>query len=103
MARSAPTHVADVEVDPDTGKVRVVRMTCFQDVGRAIHPDYVEGQLQGAMAQAIGWALNEEYIYNKRGQVDNPGFLDYRMPVASDLPMLDAIMIEVPNLSLIHI
>ncbi len=80
------THVADVEVDPATGKVRVIRMTCFQDVGRAIHPDYVEGQLQGAMSQAIGWALTEEYIYNKRGQVDNPGFLDYRMPVASDLP-----------------
>jgi CO/xanthine dehydrogenase Mo-binding subunit len=91
------THVADVEVDPDTGKVRVVRMTCFQDVGRAIHPDYVEGQLQGAMAQAIGWALNEEYIYNKRGQVDNPGFLDYRMPVASDLSKLECGIIEIPN------
>ena len=72
-------------------------MTCFQDVGRAIHPDYVEGQLQGGMAQAIGWALTEEYIYNKRGQVDNPGFLDYRMPVASDLPMLECGIIEIPN------
>src|SRR3954469_2984375 len=91
------THVADVEVDPATGKVKVIRMTCFQDVGRAIHPDYVEGQLQGAMAQAIGWALSEEYIYNKRGQVDNPGFLDYRMPVASDLPMLECGIIEIPN------
>jgi CO/xanthine dehydrogenase Mo-binding subunit len=91
------THVADVEVDPTTGKVKVIRMTCFQDVGRAIHPDYVEGQLQGGMAQAIGWALNEEYIYNKRGQVDNPGFLDYRMPVASDLPRLECGIIEIPN------
>jgi CO/xanthine dehydrogenase Mo-binding subunit len=72
-------------------------MTCFKDVGRAIHPDYVEGQLQGAMAQAIGWALNEEYIYNKRGQLDNAGFLDYRMPVASDLPMLECGIIEIPN------
>src|SRR5206468_2055335 len=67
------------------------------DNGRALHPDYVEGQLQGAMAQAIGWALTEEYIYNKRGQVDNPGFLDYRMPVASDLPMLECGIIEIPN------
>ena len=91
------THVADVEVDPGTGKVRVIRMTCFQDVGRAIHPDYVEGQIQGGMAQAIGWALTEEYIYNKRGQVDNPGFLDYRMPVASDLPKLECGIIEIPN------
>ncbi len=91
------THIADVEVDRATGKVKVIRMTCFQDVGRAIHPDYVEGQMQGGMAQAIGWALNEEYIYNKRGQVDNPGFLDYRMPVASDLPRLECGIIEIPN------
>ena len=75
-------------------------MTCFQDVGRAIHPDYVEGQLQGAMAQAIGWALTEEYIYNKRGQLDNAGFLDYRMPVASDLPMLDAASSRSPTRSI---
>jgi CO/xanthine dehydrogenase Mo-binding subunit len=91
------THIADVEVDRATGKVKVIRMTCFQDVGRAIHPGYVEGQMQGGMAQAIGWALTEEYIYNKRGQVDNPGFLDYRMPVCSDLPMLECGIIEIPN------
>lgn len=86
-----------MEVDVDLGIVRVLRYTCFQDVGRAIHPSYVEGQLQGGVAQGIGWALNEEYIYNKKGQVDNPGFLDYRMPVCSDLPMLDCGIIEIPN------
>ena len=91
------THVVDVEVDVDLGIVRVLRYTSFQDVGRAIHPAYVEGQMQGGAAQGIGWALNEEYIYDKKGRVDNPGFLDYRMPVCSDLPMLDAVMIEVPN------
>lgn len=91
------THVCDVEVDVDLGIVRVLRYTCFQDVGRAIHPSYVEGQLQGGMAQGIGWALNEEYIYDKNGRVDNPGFLDYRMPVCSDLPMLDCGIIEIPN------
>ena len=69
----------------------------MQDVGRAIHPGYVEGQLQGGVAQGIGWALNEEYIYNKRGKLDNPGFLDYRMPVASDLPMIETVLVEVPN------
>ncbi len=91
------THICDVELDPATGQSKVLRYTSFQDVGRAIHPDYVEGQMQGGVAQGIGWALNEEYIYDKNGRVDNASFLDYRMPVASDLPMLDSIMIEVPN------
>jgi len=91
------THICDVEVDPETGKVQVLRYTAFQDVGRAIHPSYVEGQLQGGVAQGIGWALNEEYIYDAKGQVDNPTFLDYRMPVASDLPMIEPVLIEVPN------
>jgi CO/xanthine dehydrogenase Mo-binding subunit len=91
------THICDVEVDPETGRAWVVRYTAFQDVGRAIHPDYAEGQIQGGVAQGIGWALSEEYIYNKQGKVDNAGFLDYRMPVMSDLPHLDAVMIEVPN------
>ncbi|WP_424813242.1 xanthine dehydrogenase family protein molybdopterin-binding subunit [Roseococcus sp. YIM B11640] len=91
------THVCDVEVDPDLGIVRVVRYTSFQDVGRAVHPSYVEGQMQGGAAQGIGWALSEEYLYDKNGKVDNASFLDYRMPVCSDLPMLDTVMIEVPN------
>jgi CO/xanthine dehydrogenase Mo-binding subunit len=91
------THICDVEVDVDLGTVTILRYTCVQDVGKAIHPAYVEGQMQGGVAQGIGWALNEEYIYDKQGRVDNPSFLDYRMPVCSDLPMLDTIMVEVPN------
>ena len=91
------THVCDVEVDQDLGIVRVLRYTSFQDVGRAIHPAYVEGQMQGGAAQGIGWALSEEYIYDKNGKLDNASFLDYRMPVCSDLPMLDSVIIEVPN------
>ena len=91
------THICDVEVDPQTGIVRVVRYTVIQDVGRAIHPSYVEGQLQGGAVQGIGWALSEEYIYDRNGKVDNAGFLDYRMPVCSDLPMIDTVIIEVPN------
>ena len=90
-------HICDVEVDKETGQVTIVRYTAVQDVGRAIHPSYVEGQIQGGAAQGIGWALNEEYIYDKNGQMDNPGFLDYRCPVASDLPMIEAILVEVPN------
>jgi len=91
------THICDVEVDPELGTVQVLRYTVLQDVGRAVHPSYVEGQMQGGAVQAIGWALNEEYIYNKNGHVDNSGFLDYRMPVASDMPMIDTHIIEIPN------
>ncbi|MGI9523388.1 MAG: xanthine dehydrogenase family protein molybdopterin-binding subunit [Hyphomicrobiaceae bacterium] len=91
------THICDVELDRETGRVEVVRYTAFQDAGRAIHPSYVEGQMQGGVAQGIGWALNEEYVYDANGKVDNPSFLDYRMPVASDLPMIDTVIIEVPN------
>ena len=75
----------------------VLRYTAIQDAGRAIHPSYVEGQYQGGVAQGIGWALNEEYIYGDDGKLQNAGFLDYRMPVASDLPMIDTIIVEVPN------
>jgi CO/xanthine dehydrogenase Mo-binding subunit len=90
-------HLCDVEVDPETGRVAVLRYTAAQDVGRAIHPSYVEGQVQGGAAQGIGWALNEEYVFDAEGRMENPGFLDYRMPVASDLPMIDAVLVEVPN------
>jgi CO/xanthine dehydrogenase Mo-binding subunit len=91
------THICDVEVDKETGAVKILRYTAIQDVGRAIHPSYVEGQMQGGVAQGVGWALNEEYIYDKDGRLENPGFLDYRVPVASDMPMIDTVMIEVPN------
>jgi len=90
-------HLCDVEVDPETGQVTVLRYTAAQDVGRAIHPSYVEGQVQGGAAQGVGWALNEEYVFDRDGRMENPGFLDYRVPVASDLPMIDAILVEVPN------
>ncbi len=91
------TQFCDVEVDPETGKVTVLRFVAAQDVGKAIHPAYVEGQIQGGVTQGIGWALNEEYIYDPKGHMDNPGFLDYRCPVASDVPMIEAVLIEVPN------
>ena len=91
------TQVFDVEVDRETGLVKIVRVTTAQDAGRAIHPSYVEGQMQGGVAQGIGWALNEEYIHNQKGVMENPGFLDYRIPVASDLPMIETLIVEVPN------
>ena len=94
---SIGTHVVDVEVDPDTGKVQILRYTTSQDAGRAIHPSYVEGQMQGGAVQGIGWALNEEYIYNDDGEMTNASFLDYRIPTSYDLPMIDAVIVEVPN------
>ncbi|MCW1428203.1 xanthine dehydrogenase family protein molybdopterin-binding subunit [Novosphingobium sp. JCM 18896] len=90
-------HICDTEVDRETGHVLVKRYTVVQDVGRAIHADYVEGQMQGGAVQGIGWALNEAYVYDRSGKLDNAGFLDYRMPVASDMPMIDTVMVEVPN------
>lgn len=90
-------HIADVEVDPETGKVEILRYTAIQDVGTAIHPGYVEGQVQGGAVQGIGWALNEEYFYNDQGSMANATFLDYRMPTSLDLPMIDTILVEVPN------
>ncbi len=90
-------HIVDLEVDPDTGKVTILRYTAVQDAGKAIHPSYVEGQIQGGVVQGIGWALNEEYFFNNEGQMMNSSFLDYRMPTALDLPMIDTVIVEVAN------
>ena len=90
-------NIVDVEIDPETGKTSVTRFTVFQDAGKAIHPSYVEGQMQGGSAQGIGWALNEEYYMNSSGSMDNSTLLDYRMPTALDLPMIEAVIIEVPS------
>ncbi len=90
-------HIVDVEVDEETGKVEVVRYTAVQDAGKAIHPSYVEGQIQGGAVQGIGWALNEEYYTNDQGHMVNSSFLDYRMPTSLDLPMIDTCIVEVDN------
>jgi CO/xanthine dehydrogenase Mo-binding subunit len=94
---SFATHLVDAEVDKETGRTTITRYTVVQDAGKAVHPSYVEGQFQGGAVQGIGWALNEEYIYGKDGRLQNAGFLDYRIPVASDLPMIDTKIVEVPN------
>jgi CO/xanthine dehydrogenase Mo-binding subunit len=91
------THICDAEVDKDTGRTTIKRYTVIQDAGKAMHPSYVEGQYQGGAAQGIGWALNEEYVYGKDGRLQNAGFLDYRIPVCSDLPFIDTQILEIPN------
>merc|ERR1711965_37940 len=89
--------MVDVEVDKETGRVEILRYTASQDVGKAIHPSYVEGQIQGGVAQGIGWALNEEYFIDDNGKMLNSSYLDYRMPTALDLPMIDTILVENEN------
>ena len=90
-------HIADVEVDPETGKTQMLRYTALQDPGTAVHPSYVEGQMQGGAVQGIGWALNEEYFFDNDGRMLNSSWLDYRMPTAKDLPMIDTQLVQVPN------
>ena len=91
------THCVDVEVDPDTGKVQILRYTIAQDAGTAIHPSYVEGQMTGGVVQGIGWALNEEYFYDDKGVMRNSTFLDYRIPTCYDVPTVETIIVEVPD------
>ena len=94
---SYAANLVDIEVDPETGKVEILRFTAFQDVGTAVHPSYVEGQIQGGAVQGIGWALNEEYYMSDDGRMMNATLLDYRMPTSLDVPMIDAVIVEVPN------
>ena len=90
-------HIADVEVDPETGKTQILRYTVLQDTGTAVHPSYVEGQMQGGAVQGIGWALNEEYVFDDEGRMLNSSLLDYRMPTSLDLPMIETQIVEVPD------
>jgi CO/xanthine dehydrogenase Mo-binding subunit len=91
------TTLVDVEVDPETGKIQILRATIAQDAGKAIHPSYVEGQMQGGTAQGLGWGLNEEYFYDDKGLLRNVGLLDYRMPTCLDLPMIETCIVEEAN------
>ena len=91
------THIVDVEVDPETGQVKILRYTAVQDVGRAVHPAYVEGQIQGGATQGIGWALNEGYVYDEAGRLLNTSYLDYRIPTCPDLPPIETVIVEVPH------
>ena len=89
-------HVADVEVDTGTGQVTVLRYTAFQDVGRALNPTAVEGQIEGSVVQGLGWALTEGFDYGEDGRLRNASMLDYRMPTALDVPAIESVIVEVP-------
>ena len=99
MTRQAPgftVHLADVEVDNDTGFVKVREYVAVQDVGTAINPMAVEGQIEGGVSQSIGYALLEEMVYDEQGRLRNPSLLDYRMPTAVDLPPIQSVLVHVP-------
>ena len=89
-------HVCDVEVDTETGLVTILRYTAFQDVGLALNPTAVEGQIEGSVVQGLGWALMEGYDYGPDGRLRNASLLDYRMPTALDVPKIDCVIIETP-------
>lgn len=89
-------HVCDVEVDTDTGLVTVLRYTAFQDVGLALNPTAVEGQMSGSVVQGLGWALMEGFDYGPDGRLRNPSLLDYRMPTALDVPPIECVIVETP-------
>jgi CO/xanthine dehydrogenase Mo-binding subunit len=96
----APAYVAsiaEVSVDPETGQVILTRLSTAQDVGKAINRLSVEGQIQGASTQSAGMALWEEIMYDENAQVRNPSFLDYLMPTAADVPMIETIIVEAPG------
>ena len=89
-------HVCDVEVDTGTGQVTVLRYTAFQDVGLALNPAAVEGQIEGSVVQGLGWALTEGFDYGPDGRLRNASLLDYRMPTALDVPKIDCVIVETP-------
>jgi CO/xanthine dehydrogenase Mo-binding subunit len=89
-------HVCDVEVDTDTGLVTVLRYTAFQDVGLALNPTAVEGQIAGSVVQGLGWALMEGFDYGADGRLRNASLLDYRLPTALDVPPIECVIVETP-------
>jgi CO/xanthine dehydrogenase Mo-binding subunit len=90
-------QLARLEVDPDTGEVTIVDFVIVQDVGKAINPMAVEGQMQGGAVQSLGMALTEGLLFDENGRLTNPSLLDYRKLTAADLPDLETIIVEVPS------
>lgn len=89
-------HAVDLSVDEDTGEITIHDYVVAQDVGRAINPTYIEGQIQGGTVQGLGQAMSEEIVY-ENGMVRNPGLTDYKMPTAMDAPRIRSIIIESPS------
>ena len=95
-APQSAAHLSHVRVDRDTGAVTVLGHVIAQDVGRALNPALVEGQMQGGATQGLGWALLEELAYDEHGQPVAGSFVDYAMPTAGGVPRIDTQVVEVP-------
>jgi CO/xanthine dehydrogenase Mo-binding subunit len=90
-------HLAEVEVDEETGETRVTRYVAVQDVGFAVNPALVEGQIQGGVAQGIGWALYEGMVYDADGQLLTATLTDYALPRAAMIPPIETVLLEIPS------
>jgi CO/xanthine dehydrogenase Mo-binding subunit len=90
-------HLSEVEVDTETGAVRVTRHLTVQDVGRAINPAEVEGQIQGGVVQGIGWALLERMPYDGQGQLLAATLMDYALPQSDQAPLVDTVLVELAS------
>jgi CO/xanthine dehydrogenase Mo-binding subunit len=95
-APSVAAHLSHVRVDRETGEVELLGHVIAQDVGRALNPALVEGQMRGGTTQGIGWALFEELVHDESGQLVTGSFLDYALPVAERVPSIETIIVEVP-------
>jgi aerobic carbon-monoxide dehydrogenase large subunit len=93
---ASAVHVAQVEVDVETGLVRLLRYVVAHDCGRVINPSIVEGRIHGGVAQGIGSALYEEVIYDDAGQLLTSGFMDYHIPFADELPPIEIVHLDFP-------
>ncbi|HBY96688.1 MAG TPA: xanthine dehydrogenase, partial [Chloroflexi bacterium] len=92
-------HLARVRVDPETGAVTVLRYVAVQDVGRALNPAAVRGQIQGGVTQGLGWALREQMIFDEDGQLLTASLMDYALPKVADIPPqgIETVLVEVPS------
>jgi CO/xanthine dehydrogenase Mo-binding subunit len=96
LAPSVSGHLAHVRVDPETGEARVLNFVIVQDVGRALNPALVEGQMRGGVVQGIGWALYEAMTYDDQAQLMAGSFMDYAVPDADKAPPIETVIVEVP-------
>jgi CO/xanthine dehydrogenase Mo-binding subunit len=90
-------HAARVAVDPETGEVRVLAYVAAQDVGRAINPASVEGQIHGGVTQGLGWALYEGFEYDEHGQLLTSTLMDYALPYSFEVPEITTLFVEIPS------
>ena len=94
---SFAVHFVDLEIDKETGEIEILKFVAAHDVGKAVNPAIVEAQIEGSVAQGMGFSLTEDMIYDKNGRMLNPNFTDYKVPRAKDMPKVESIIVEDPE------